>query len=134
MKKQIIKLTEHDLHNIIKSCINEVSLSYEKKKIINKIHKVTQPLTAKFYSDSNWEGVNNLCQTIQQTIQNNGELNVWVDNGGYWKQIGEFPNYKEYKIQILMNNGIEINGSIKCHAAGTAEDTFQKYDMTINLW
>ena len=36
MKKQIIKLTEHDLHNIIKSCINEVSLSYEKKKIINR--------------------------------------------------------------------------------------------------
>lgn len=48
--------------------------------------------------------------------------------------MGEFPNYKEYKIQILMNNGIEINGSIKCHAAGTAEDTFQKYDITINMW
>ena len=33
--KQLIRLTESDLHNIIKSCINEVSLSYEKKKIIN---------------------------------------------------------------------------------------------------
>ena len=57
-----------------------------------------------------------------------------MDNGGYWKQLGEFPNFKEYKIQILMNNGIEINGSIQCHAAGTREDTFQKYDMTINMW
>lgn len=134
MKKQIIRLTENDLHNIIKSCINEVSLSYEKKKIINKIHKITQPLTAKLYKDENWEGVKNICQTINNLIQNDGELNVWVDNGGYWKQMGEFPNYKEYKFQIIMNNGIEINGSIKCHAAGNMEDTFQKYDMTINMW
>ena len=106
----------------------------KKKEIINKIYKLTQPLTSKLYSDDAWQGVNKLFDTIQNILQNNGELNVWCENGGYWKRIGEFPNYKEYKIQIIMNNGIEINGCVKCHSAGTIEDTFEKYDMTINMW
>ncbi len=33
-----------------------------------------------------------------------------------------------------MNNGIEINGSLKCHSAGTIEDPFDRYDITITLW
>ena len=28
-------------------------------------------------------------------------MNVWCENGGYWKQIHEFPNYKEYKFSII---------------------------------
>lgn len=86
------------------------------------------------YSDEVWQGVNLACEAIENTIANNGELNVWVENGGYWKRLGEFPNYKEYKIRINMNSGIEINGSIKCHSAGTIEDTFKYYDITITLW
>ena len=52
-----------------------------------------------------------------------------LENGGYWKCYGEFPNYKEYKFTIQLNDGPIINGSLKCHAAGTMEDTFDKYDI-----
>ena len=41
---------------------------------------------------------------------------------------------KEYLLKINMNNGIEINGSLKCHSDGTMEDPFDRYDITITLW
>lgn len=138
-----IRISENELRSVIREAIdnvfnvnslNESSPSYEKKKIINLIYKNTQKITSRMYSDEFWQGVNFACEAIENTIANNGELNVWVENGGYWKQLGEFPNYKEYKIRINMNSGIEINGSIKCHSAGTIEDTFKYYDITITLW
>lgn len=134
MKKNLIRITENDLYRIVKNVVNEASLSYEKKKITNMLYKKTQNLTSRFYSDEYWEGVNMILEVIENTIGDNGELNVWCENGGYWKRLGEFPNYKEYKINIKMNNGVEINGSIKCHSAGTMEDTFSRYDMTLTLW
>lgn len=134
MKKKIIRITENDIYSIVKKVVNEASLSYEKKKITNMLYKKTQSLTSRFYSDESWQGVNMILDVIENAIGSNGELKVWCENGGYWKRLGEFPNYKEYKINIMMNNGVEINGSIKCHSAGTMEDTFSRYDMTLTLW
>jgi hypothetical protein len=134
MKKKLIKLTEQDLNNIVKETINEITNSYQKKKLINLIHKRTQILTSKLYHDEAWQGVKQIYNTIQNIVGNEGEVSMWCENGGYWKQLGEFPNYKEYKLQIKLNDNIEINGSVKCHAAGTIEDTFKNYDITINMW
>lgn len=135
---ETIKLTESELKKIIKNTVkhivNEASNSQLKKKIINQLYKHTQSLTSHLYKDDNWEAVSKAFKTIEYIIGDAGELEVRVENGGYWKQIYEFPNYKEYKFTIHMNNGIEINGSLKCHAAGTMEDTFSKYDMTITFW
>lgn len=62
-------------------------------------------------------------------------MNVWCENGGYWKQIHEFPNYKEYKFSIYFSiDDFEINGSLKCHSAGTLEDPFGRYDITVTMW
>ena len=71
---------------------------------------------------------------IKNVIGEEGEVDVTVKNGGYWKGVGETPNYKEYLLKINMNNGMEINGSLKCHSAGTMEDPFDRYDITITLW
>ena len=137
MKKNLIRLTESDLHNIIKTSINtilETSNSNIKKQYINKIHKLTKDITSHLYKDENWEAVNQVFDIIENIIGHNGELNVWCENGGYWKRAGEFPNYKEYKFNIQLTNSIEINGSLKCHTAGTIEDPFDRYDVTINMW
>ena len=135
--KKLIRLTESDLHNIIKTSINtilETSNSNIKKQYINKIHKLTKDITSHLYKDENWEAVNQVFDIIENIIGHNGELNVWCENGGYWKRAGEFPNYKEYKFNIQLTNGNEINGSLKCHTAGTIEDPFDRYDVTINMW
>lgn len=133
-----IKLTENDLKQIVKESvityINEASNSYIKKKTINQIYKHTQSLTDHLYKDDAWQGVSNAFKTIESVIGDNGELDVWVENGGYWKTIQHFPNYKEYRFKITLNNGIAINGSLKCHSAGTMEDPFERYDMTITMW
>lgn len=71
---------------------------------------------------------------INNIIGSDGELKVWCENGGYWKGVGEFPNYKEYKFEIELIDGIKINGSLKCHSAGTIEDPFEKYDITVTFW
>lgn len=133
-----IKLTENELKQIIKETVTtyvkEASNSYIKKKTINQIYKYTQPLTGHLYKDDAWQGVSNVFKTIESVIGDNGELEVYVENGGYWKHVQEFPNYKEYKFTITLNNGIAINGSLKCHSAGTMEDPFERYDMTITMW
>jgi hypothetical protein len=118
----------------VKSIITEASNSQIKKKVINQLYKHTKQFTTHLYKDDNWAAVSQAFKTIEAVIGDSGELEVRVENGGYWKQIGEFPNYKEYKFTIILNNGIEIGGSLKCHAAGTMEDVFEKYDMTITFW
>lgn len=137
MKKQLIRLTESDLNRIIKESIYNILESSNgniKKQYINKIHKATKDLTSHLYKDESWEAVNNAFEIIEHIIGNNGNLKVWCENGGYWKRAGEFPNYKEYKFNIELLNGVEINGSLKCHSAGTIEDPFDRYDVTINMW
>lgn len=137
-KKQIIRLTESDLHNIIRESANkilvEISNSNVKKKYINKLYKGTKDLTSHLYKDDNWTSAFEAFDIINNIIGHDGELNVWSENGGYWKGVGEFPNYKEFKFKIELIGGIEIGGSLKCHSAGTVEDPFERYDITITFW
>lgn len=115
----------------IKIFINENNI---KRKWINKIHKLTKPFTSHIYSDYNWENAIELLGEINSFVssEGNGSMNTWVEGTGYWKHIVEFPNYKEYKFSIEIE-GVFIRGSLKCHAAGTINDPFGKYDMTVEL-
>ena len=128
--KRVIKLTESDLHNIIKETVK--SVSYEKKKVIRQIYKVTDDLRSKIHKDNNWEAVKEVWERIESIID--GELEVTVNNGGYSETIDKFPNYKQYDFKIKLNNDIEIHGELKCHAAGTIEYPFDRYDITITMW
>ena len=101
---KVIKLNEDTFKRIVEDSLLEAK-STLKPKVIRKIYKVIQPLTSKMYKDNDWAGVNQLLKTIEDTIQDVGELNVRVENGGYWKPIGEFPNYKEYLITISLTDG-----------------------------
>ena len=133
-----LKITQKDIMEMVtrsvNMIINEASAASWKKSIINKIYKATRDVTSHLYRDSNWEAVFNAIDIIKNVIGEEGEVDVTVKNGGYWKTAGETPNYKEYLLKINMNNGIEINGSLKCHSAGTMEDPFDRYDITITLW
>ena len=137
-RKQLIRLTESDLHKIIRESVNnllvEASNNNIKKKYINKLYKGVQDLTSHIYKDDNWSSAMKAFDIINNIIGSDGELNVWCENGGYWKGAGEFPNYKEYKFEIELIDGIKINGSLKCHSAGTVEDPFEKYDVTVTFW
>lgn len=126
------------IDHIIKESINKVlhenNLSNERNKYIKKLYKFTDKFTHSLYKDDNWSNVSKIIENIKNFIGQNGTLTCQVKNGGYWKSITEFPNYKEYLLTIELENGIEINGSLKCHAAGTINDVFAKYDITITFW
>lgn len=151
-KKQI-KLTESEFKHIVsesvKSVINEISKSGLKKKWINKIYKVITPLTSRIYIDEAWENAKYVLRVIDELLDEYGfnydkygnvtskkaEMNSWCENGGYWKPMHEFPNYKEFKFSIYFSeNDFEINGSLKCHSAGKLNDPFEKYDITVTMW
>jgi hypothetical protein len=127
-----------DLNKLIKESVQlvlkEASNSQIKRKIINQLYKHTQDLTSHLYRDDNWAAVSKAFKTIEYIIGDSGELEVYVKNGGYVKDKDGTPMYKEYNFNIILTNGIEIGGSLKCHAAGTMEDAFEKYDMTITFW
>lgn len=138
MKKQTIRLTESELKNFIKESVTSIlkeSSNYNvKKKYINLIYKAVQKPLSGIHKDDNWSHAFNVFDIISDTLGEEWDINVWCENGGYWKRIDEFPNYKEYKVKITSTTGIEINGSLKCHSAGTLEDPFSRYDITLTLW
>ena len=125
--------------NIYEKGLNESvnlqeSNSQIKRKYINYIYKELKDYTNKMYKDDNWYAVSVIYKKLQDMFEGKGEVEMKVEDGGYWKRMGEFPNYKEYLITIILNDGIAIHGSLKCHAAGTIEDTFKYYDITCTLW
>lgn len=139
MNNKQIKMNDKQFKTFIKESVrqtlNEISKSNIKRKYINQLYKLTKEITSHIYRDDDWRMVRVAFKKLEDYVKsNNGEIDIRVENGGYWKQLGEFPNYKEYKFIITLDGDIEINGSLKCHSAGTIEDTFSRYDMTITFW
>ena len=57
-------------------------------------------------------------------------------DGGYcdYDEYDHMPRSKQYAIKIMFEDGMSIDGYIKCMAAGTMEDPFSRYDTCIVLW
>ena len=85
----ILKITQKDIMEMVahsvNMIINEVNAASWKKSIINKIYKATRDVTSHLYRDSNWEAVFNAIDIIKNVIGEEGEVDVTVKNGGYWK-------------------------------------------------
>ena len=109
-----------------------ISESTKTRKMINRIYKVVNKfgLTSKLYNDEYWAGVSGLMKTIKM-VEGVTDAYLSVENGGYREHDGS--KWKEYNIEIETVDGI-IYGTVKCHAAGTVEDAFSRYDMTMVLW
>mgnify|MGYP003288920989 CR=1 FL=1 len=119
-------------------------LPKEKKQIINAIYKELQKnnTTGKFYRDDYWEGVTKVRKDITTAL--NGlyrktsheyDVSISAKNGGYRKN-DDGTQWKEYTIEIFLKTQEEpfMNGILNCHAAGTLDDPFSMYDMTVQLF
>lgn len=129
----LVYSTDNEI-NESKKIVKEASNSQVKKKYINLIYKAVKEPLSGIHHDDNWSDAFYIFDVINDALGKDWDIDVWCENGGYWKQITEFPNYKEYKLKITSTTGIEINGSLKCHSAGTMEDPFSRYDMTLTLY
>lgn len=110
--------------------IEEASNILSKRKLMNIIYKITNPYTKRLYHDESWQGVRDICNEIRNT---GADVNIYPENGGYHQSKDGMSFWKEYKVEIEYN-GVIVNGVLNCHAAGSVQDPFDRYDMTLVLW
>ena len=97
---------------------------------MNVVYKATQQLTSRLYNDEHWQGVSDVRDVL-------GKLGIETDihpiNGGYRQNSAGDAFWKEYQVQ-LQYGGVVVNGILNCHAAGSVEYPFDRYDMSLQLW
>lgn len=104
-----------------------------KRKWINKFYTQAKDLTGHLYKDDNWAGVYDFFDTMRQRMP---ELDIkyWVVDGGYSHPGDDgMPRRKTYNLGIKTPEGVDIAGMLHCDAAGTVENPFSAYDMTLIL-
>ena len=121
-----IQITEQDILYMVKRAINEVA---SKRTAMNRIYKLTHDITSHLYHDENWHGVTLVVDAIESLGY---DCEVSVKDGGYRENDG--AKWKEYLLLIRTPDGFEIHGTLNCHAAGTVEDPFDRYDMSLVMW
>ena len=102
-------------------------------KVLINLYRGISDLTG-FYKDDDWSGVDKVLERIEDIIGDNGELEVWCENGGYAKSISEEGNYKTWKLHITLFDGGVIGGELNANAAGTHKNPFGRYDITCSFW
>jgi hypothetical protein len=106
------------------------------KRIMNRIYNEVSDMTSHIYRDDDWRAVRFLCDKIRTTIagiSNDLTLFVSVPNGGYHSN-NDGTQWKEYALSIEQAGKEIICGSLTAHAAGSVQDPFDRYDMTVVLW
>lgn len=105
------------------------------KARIERIHKRCNEygLSSQKFHDDVWAAVG----FYKRVIESLGyEVEIWVENGGYrdYDPQDHMPRSKQYEIRITADDGMVIEGYIKCMAAGSVQDPFDAYDTMMSLW
>lgn len=106
-------------------------------KIKNRIYKVVSPMTSHLYKDEDWSGVSSVFSAIRTVLANLSQsldLVVRVEDGGYRQNNG--AHWKEYRLFVVDEESGKqmVAGHLNAHGAGTVEDPFDRYDMSVVLY
>lgn len=104
-------------------------------RLINKLYNVVQPHTTTIVHDEDWRHVRGLFNIIADT---EGVKDVDCRAGEYHNylhsaDVNSLP-YRTYDFYILTEFETVIGGQLTCHSAGTEDDPFSAYDMTVSMW
>ena len=110
-------------------------------KLKNEIYRTTFEFTSKRYSDDYWKGVKDIEQAIIQAMDNLGtdEYDFYIytkqGTGGYRTSDDGMNYWKEYEIVIFTKEDMkeQLIGHLNCHSAGTFDDPFLYYDMSLSI-
>ena len=120
---------------------HQKSKKMEKKvsatRIKNRIYKAISPLTSRLYKDEDWSGVATVLASIRMALSELSEsldLRVSVEDGGYRENNG--AHWKEYCLSVVDESSDKkmLAGHLNAHGAGSVEDPFSRYDMTVVLY
>ena len=115
------------------------------KARINQIYKIVKKygIDSRVYSDEHWQAIDDYykaiaslgCEVEMKPCAHMANIDSMQSDGGYCDYAEDgMPRSKQYAIKILFDDGMSIEGYIKCMAAGTVSDPFARYDTCIVLW
>jgi hypothetical protein len=112
---------------------------------INQIYRIVKKygIDSKVYSDEAWQAISDYyraisslgCEVEMKPCGHIENIDSIESDGGYCDYAEDgMPRSKQYAVKIMFEDGMNIDGYIKCMAAGTMEDPFSSYDTCIILW
>lgn len=116
------------------------------KARINQIYKIVKKygIDSRKYNDEHWQAIEDYyraitslgCEVEMKPCASMNHADSIESDGGYcdYDEYDHMPRSKQYSIKILFDDGMNIEGYIKCMAAGTVEDPFASYDTCMVLW
>ena len=116
------------------------------KARINQIYRIVKKygIDSKVYHDENWQAISDYyraitslgCEVEMKPCGHLENADSIESDGGYcdYDPYDHMPRSKQYAIKIMFEDGMNIDGYIKCMAAGTVENPFARYDTCIVLW
>ena len=116
------------------------------KARINQVYRIVKKygIDSKVYHDENWQAISDYyraitslgCEVEMKPCGHLENADSIESDGGYcdYDPYDHMPRSKQYAIKIMFEDGMNIDGYIKCMAAGTVEDPFSGYDTCIVLW
>ena len=109
-------------------------MANELRKIQNRIYRAVSDFCGKIHRDDAWQNVGTLADIIR-SVEGVRDLSLGagVYNNYISKSDPTSPAYRDYKITVITDFG-NLSGYIRCHAAGSVEDEFDRYDMTVNIY
>ena len=125
MKRMII--TPAQLNEIVTADYDMKNL----KKVQREIYNSVSDYCGKMHSDDAWQDVKTLIGMIRGV---EGVEDIHVGAGEYSNYLNpENGACRDYETTVVTSFG-KLYGYIRCHAAGTTDDIFKYYDMTISLY
>ena len=116
------------------------------KARINQIYRIVKKygIDSRKYNDESWQAIDDYYRVItslgcEVELKPCGHVNnadSMESDGGYcdYDPYDHMPRSKQYAIRIMFEDGMTIDGYIKCMAAGTVSDPFASYDTCMVLW
>ena len=116
------------------------------KSRINQIYRIVKKygIDSRIYHDENWQAISDYykvisslgCEVQMKPCGNLNNKDSIESDGGYtdYDQTDNMPRSKQYYVNIIFDDGMNIDGYIKCMAAGTVSDPFSSYDTCMVLW
>ena len=116
------------------------------KSRINHIYKIVKKygIDSRLYHDEHWQAIDDYytaisslgCEVEMKPCANLNNADSIESDGGYgdYDEHDHMPRSKQYAIKIVFDDGMAIDGYIKCMAAGTVSDPFSAYDTCMVLW
>lgn len=92
-----------------------------------EMQRIVNPLSKGFFHDTDWSAVWKIRDALKEAFPQ-VKFELGANDGGY------NGNTKVYNLVATTPEGFELNGRIKCFAAGTTDAPFDRYDMTVEIY